>query len=209
MNDSQLQRYISHYGDRLAITGFCARLRAREQSSMSQTCTKRLVIDRLRSKLSSDKSGSESRTINVANQFASKTTRRLELGWVHSDDVTQFKQVMLRTGGGTRHLVMNKTSTTADILKVAVELFFPGGTSQRGSADSFDMEVRDFSFKLKSNETTLNDMYCECKLKMLRLFLCTSAKDKSLCSITTASSPADEDDDDFVNAGTPTVKYYL
>lgn len=60
------------------------------------------------------------------NKWAEKTTRKIELGWIH-----EGKQVRKRRGG-TRTLDIPKESKKVDILQYAKDIFFPKGQNKLG-----------------------------------------------------------------------------
>lgn len=60
------------------------------------------------------------------NTNAKRTVRRIELGWMDSDEEKGgFKQVKSVSGGGTRHLSVDKNETVSNIKLMAENLFFP------------------------------------------------------------------------------------
>ena len=113
----------------------------------------------------------------LGNINAAKATRRLEMRWLHQYAVGQtHKQVRVRSGGGTRNLNVFKTCTIQDILNTAVETFFPDGNSKLGSWSDIEAEMRDFKGDILDYNKTVETVYKEVKLRMMRLYLYTSYK---------------------------------
>lgn len=65
------------------------------------------------------------------NTNAKRIVRRIEVGWMDFDEEKGgFKQVKSVSGGGTRHLSVDKNETVSNIKLMAENLFFPNGTSK-------------------------------------------------------------------------------
>jgi len=194
MLDSDLSEYISCYGDRVAVKDMC-----RSDSSEGSRTNKEKLLDKLRAKISNvaskwncGTSGSENDQLqakNTGNRHAKKCDRRVELGWVTQDEGEErFKQVRSKTGGGTRHIKVNRNTKMTDLLVFATDLFFPDGISVRGKLDSFQLSLLDFSMKLCDSESTVADMHEATKHKILHFYLCTSAKTASSSDVVSFSN---------------------
>lgn len=60
------------------------------------------------------------------NTNAKRTVRRIEVGWMDFDEEKGgFKQVKSVSGGGTRHLSVDKNETVSNIKLMAANLFSP------------------------------------------------------------------------------------
>ncbi|XP_078332256.1 uncharacterized protein LOC144625415 [Crassostrea virginica] len=109
------------------------------------------------------------------NRNAVKNTRYIELGWIHQTHL-RTKQVRSRTGGGTRKICLRKDSTKHDILQEALRLFFPNGESPKGKVNEFQTDLWDFSERVVKESMTIQEMYDETKMPMLRFYLATCPK---------------------------------
>lgn len=176
IDDESLARYIPAYGDRIATRRYCMdkqRKKAEETSKMS-------LLDKLRQKMrttSTNRAGAYEpgassvgpRRFTLRN--ALKTTRKIELGWIHDG-----KQVRKRCGGGTRLLDVNKTATKMDLLFHAKELFFPEGKSKKGNWEDFIHNVYDFKECELDDHTDVGELYTLSKFGILRFYLHTAAR---------------------------------
>jgi len=202
MDDGDLAKYIPCYGDRVALKDKCRNYSTEGTRSKKEKHLKKLrekvanaTAKRKRKSSSSEDEGDVPiLTKNVGNKHAEKNTRRIELGWMMNLHLprgeTEFKQVRMRTGGGTRHIVVERGTTIIQLLDVAKDLFFPDGHSVRGMADTFEFSIRDFNMKICSNETTVSDIYSVTKMRMLRFYMCTSQK-KTTTQFTTTTGDED------------------
>ena len=71
------------------------------------------------------------------NRNAAKQTRLIEVGWKNKASQRSI-QVRKNKGGGTRKLEISKLTTKADIIKTAVDLFFPNGRSVKRPISDFN-----------------------------------------------------------------------
>ena len=118
----------------------------------------------------------------IGNQCAKKSTRRVELGSMdYSMQYQSYKQVRQRVGGGVRHLTVDRNMRMSEVLQYALETFFPGGNSQRGSAEEFHVELKDFQGQDVNLSRTVIDLYNDSKLKLMRVYLYTRRKDEMVC----------------------------
>ncbi|XP_034029739.1 uncharacterized protein LOC117513601 [Thalassophryne amazonica] len=106
------------------------------------------------------------------NTSAEKTTRKIEVGWLHFSS-NQYHQVRTRNGGGTRHTTVEKTTTVAQILEMAKGLFFPNGNSTKGPVEDFTFTICDFKRNQIPMEDTVGNIYEQTKLRLLRFYLCS------------------------------------
>jgi len=120
----------------------------------------------------------EAKKCKESSRFnTSKSTRHVELGLMINDhDSHTLKHARLSTGGGTRNITASKDCSMLHLFKIAVDLFFPDGTSIRGDATSFDLKLLDYSLQPCVDDSTVAELYEKSKVKMLRFYL--SAKEK-------------------------------
>ena len=139
MDDEVLKTYIPIYGDRLAATVFSKSHidDARENDAFTND-RQGNVLERLRKKVAQRKRKWSLRSdadiaLLTGNKNARKTTRRIELGWMDFEKKTgSNKQVRNNSGGGTRHLSIDKDLKKEEILATGKTLFFPDGISGKG-----------------------------------------------------------------------------
>ena len=177
MTDEEMAKYIPSYGSRLAVRSFC---RIKETDGPTTTS-----IQRLRQKIaegrickrkgSAAKSSSEPKDSLMArhkNTNAIRSKRRIEVGWLHYQNHS-LHQVRSKNGGGTRHLVLERSTSVKQIMVMAKNLFFPEGKSPKGPVEDFTYEICDFKKQPVAITSTITDLYEQSKLKMVRLYLCT------------------------------------
>lgn len=178
MTDEERAKYIPSYGDRLAVVSFC---RQREASFYKEGVLNRSRqnIEARRMKRKAPLGEPQQTSVeNVGlmarynNTNAVKAKRRIEVGWLHFEQY-DFHQVRSKNGGGTRHLTLDKNTTVSEIRNIAKDLFFPGGLSSKGSIADFMFSMCNFKGQTVPLESTLVELYEQCKLKMLRLYLCS------------------------------------
>ncbi|XP_054593176.2 uncharacterized protein [Nothobranchius furzeri] len=193
MTDEQMSKYITSYGDRVAVLSFC------EQTQCHST-NKETLLQRLKCKIGARKMKSKTRgsvsgtpdepqstMARQKNMAAEKTSRKVEIGWLHFGS-NGYSQVRTNSGGGTRHATLAKTTTVAQIMELGKELFFPDGRSTKGPAEDFTFGICDFKKNKIPLDSTIGQMYEQTKLKLLRFYICTkegastdhSSKEKGL-----------------------------
>ncbi|KAA0723155.1 hypothetical protein E1301_Tti005274 [Triplophysa tibetana] len=178
MSERELAKYIPCYGDRVAVVAFCRKT----QDSISNRDRKSNLFERLRKRVCTTSTKEEHRQHiskrYAGNSNAKKKSKRVELGWMNfSARENDFKQVRSAKGGGTRHVSMDVKSTVRDVQKLAERLFFPNGKSKHLELTSLDCSIRDFSHRMVESEFTIEDLYEETKVKILRLYLFTKSND--------------------------------
>ncbi|KAJ8007783.1 hypothetical protein DPEC_G00097780 [Dallia pectoralis] len=106
-----------------------------------------------------------------------KTTRNVEIGWIHSDSHIA-KQVRAKQGGGTRKIQLEVNAGLKEILQEGKKLFFPDGISPKGPESDFEFEVWDFKQNHLTVDTCLSigTMYQTARLTMLRFYIATKPK---------------------------------
>ncbi|XP_065116262.2 uncharacterized protein [Paramisgurnus dabryanus] len=175
MTDSDLAKYIPKAGDRISTVAFCRQVSTSNQSQSR----KDTILSRLRHRLSSgdDSIPAKKSSSWIGNSNAKKTQRRIELGWMDFDEKEQrYKQVKAINGGGTRHLSLDKNKTVKDVKDDAEILFFPNGYSKKQKKLSHyttDIECSQVHVEMSK---TIEQLYSESKVRILRLYLCTKMK---------------------------------
>ena len=128
------------------------------------------VVDRVKMKLCDSKKrwGSLS-----GNKNSKKLKRRVDIGWLHSDDKNNLKQIRQKKGGGTRSVAVDVSTTVNDLLDQAVTLFFPAGKSSMGTVDEFSFTMRKFDQTEVDSTTSVKDLYESTAFRLLHLYLCS------------------------------------
>ena len=179
MTDDELNRYIPSHVDRLRI-----RQQLKKEEPERKNRTKLLTV--LHKKLEKARKGrkkelssseeeeeeEESMRRQYGNKNAVKGTRYVEIGWIHKVH-QRAKQVRSKSGGGTRKVVMRKDATRKELIDQAKLLFFPNGLSPKGRISNFSCDLWDFSERKVCNDVTLQMMYDETKMPLLRFYLAT------------------------------------
>ena len=178
MDDATLANFIPSYGDRIALFNFC-------KSKKSLPQRKHGLLEKLREKMKVRKESTNEDTTHADKRATSttrtkklKTTRNVEIGWIHSDK-NKAKQVRGKQGGGTRKVQLENDAGLEEILQAGKKLFFPDGISPKGSESDFEFEVWDFKQNCLTNDTCLSigTMYETVRLTMLRFYIATKPKE--------------------------------
>nr|XP_020442264.1 uncharacterized protein LOC109951875 [Monopterus albus]XP_020460171.1 uncharacterized protein LOC109962628 [Monopterus albus] len=180
MTDEQMARYISSYGDRVAVLSFC------QQAKCSTD--KHTLLQKLRDKIGTRKMKSKAKGAMCGtscvfkkqgegmarhrNNAGESTSRKIEIGWLHFSN-NDYQQVRTRKGGGTRHATVEKTTNIAQILQMRRELFFSNGLSTKGRVEDFTFHICDFKRHQLPMDDTVGHLYEQTKLKLLRFYICT------------------------------------
>ncbi|VDI74013.1 Hypothetical predicted protein [Mytilus galloprovincialis] len=113
----------------------------------------------------------------IGNSYAAKKMRRVDFGWAILDVNTQeFKKLREPTGGGIRKTELDKDTNTISLLNIALDLFFVNGKSPHGHLDEFTYKLTDFKLGDLDDAITVGELYELTKVKILRLYLCTTRK---------------------------------
>lgn len=181
MTDSDLAKYIPKAGDRVSTVAFCRQATLSQQSPSR----KESILSRLRQRLSGAEGMPPKKRSSkwAENTNAKRKVRRIEVGWMDFDEEKErYKQVKSVSGGGTRHLSIDKDETVANIKLMAENLFFPKGFSKKNKSLSH------YSTHIESSQihvdvsNTVEELYNQSKVKILRLYLCTTKKTGQLPS---------------------------
>lgn len=99
---------------------------------------------------------------------------------LYDENLQVYKQVRIHQGGETCHLKLSKEASSEEVLKEGKRLFFPDGGSIVGKENDFDFYVQDFrGITVANSNCTVNDLYQQTEVKMLRLYVCTRHKEKN------------------------------
>ncbi|XP_035988143.1 uncharacterized protein LOC110367754 isoform X2 [Fundulus heteroclitus] len=145
-------------------------------SSDLQRLNYKIGVRKIKSKTKGSLSGTPDEPHNTMarqrNTAAEKTSRKIEIGWLHLGS-SGYSQVRTNSGGGTRKATLAKTTTVAQIVELGKELFFPGGLSTKGPAEDFTFDICDFKMNKIPFDNTVGQMYKQTTLKLLRFYICT------------------------------------
>jgi len=220
MPDSDLSKYFV-VGDRVAVKEFCKR-KSRPQVHRTGD-RKEALLSKLRAKLDARKRSSEHHIeagdecdegkLHVTNHRQSlygnnngmKSSRRIEIGWLHGDTLMNVKQVRTRNGGGTRIVSTSKLATKRDLMETAKSLFFSNGNCKYGNDREFNFDMCDFKQSIMSDTVTVADLHEQNKMSngKVRVYLCTTRR--ATATVTRASVEEDVSEDDFNSVDTATV----
>ena len=182
MSDDQMAKYVTSYGDRIAVLSFCKQTETAQCSTEKET-----VLQRLRDKIGTRKMKAKTKGVcqktgegmsRQRNTAGEKSSRKIEIGWLHFGS-NDYQQVRTRNGGGTRHMSLDKTTTVAQILDIGKDLFFPNGHSPKGQAADFTFHVCDFKRNKIPLDDTVGRLYEQTMLKLLRFYICTKVEGPS------------------------------
>lgn len=177
MSDDQLRSFGLKYGDLISLRMF---LNTRSSQYGSTSSVDSGLLDRIRCKINdSMKSSNRKSMLMRHNKCAKKRCRRIEIGWLNYDTSRRrYFHVRPCKGGGTRHIIVNGTTTVSELAMKACTLFFPEGCSQYGRREDFDCEMLNFDESLIGNiDCTVEEIYEQKAVKMLRIYLATKLKD--------------------------------
>lgn len=180
MSDHDLAKYIPRHGDRVAAVAFC---RKHQSSGGDKTDRKHHLLEKVRSRLcnpsTKKKHREELSEKHMGNSYAKKKTRRIEIGWMnYSEDDGEFKQVRAAKGGGTRHVSIERHTKVGELKTMAESLFFPQGKAKYLELKRLHSDMQDICHRPIDEECTIEELYEETKVKLLRLYLCTRKLEK-------------------------------
>ena len=210
MDDSQLAKFVPLFGDRIAAKEEAKRLLGKGNTQLASSNKKHKLMAKLLEKVThkTEEAGVSSevrRKERSGNRNASKSTRRVELGWMHYNNETKtYKQVRAANGGGTRHLNVGHSLTMADLMEMGKNLFFPGSLSPKGLLSEFEFKIADFSGSILPLSITVAEIYNSMKIKILRVYMATNKvvdPDQTHNSESTSISDIDK-----TQPGTPVLK---
>lgn len=128
-----------------------------------------------------------------------KTMRKVEMGWMNYDNTCGiFKQVRTKRGGGTRKVDVCKDAVKKDLIKLAMDLFFPSGRNAEGAISDFHFDLRDFKQITLNDDTTVGKLYNDTGLTLLRFY--PSSK-----KTTDGELHQSEDEETIVHQPTPSL----
>jgi hypothetical protein len=114
------------------------------------------------------RSGSENTDQPKKKVVARKTTRKVEMGWVH-----EGRQVRKKLGGGTRKFDIHRNACKNELLEYAKTLFFPEGVSSKGKLEDFQFDILDFKQTPLPNDITIENCYEIIKMGIVTFYLHT------------------------------------
>ena len=158
MTVEQLSDYLPRYGDCLAAIAFCKKSILSSPQKVKGPCSS--LRERLILKLQGKKIGQEHSRRSApqkGNMNAKKTSKKIEIGWLHQYGPNNIKQVRSSSGGGTRHIQVDLDCPISHVLDVAKDLFFPNGLSKKGSVENFKFSITDQIQEIIPNEKTVGD----------------------------------------------------
>lgn len=163
MDDRDLSKYLKYEGDRFAVKNFCTRLKA----SLTQTFALKLK-QKLYGMGECNKNvvGKSTSPKNMKPNSTSGKTRRISIGWICNGKIIRPNQ-----GGGVRDIDVSKNYKKTDILKIALDFFFPDGKSTKGCLDQFTHDVYDFKSNPFDEELTVEQIYNITGLTRVRFYL--------------------------------------
>lgn len=178
IDDTSLACYIPIYGARIATRRYCMDKQRQRVEDTSKVSLLNKLRQRMSTRATNHDEGSDPGPVSVGlratrscSRNAVKTTRKIELGWIH-----EGKQVRKRCSGGTRVLDVNKNATKKDLLSHAKELFFPHDKSKKGNWGEFTHNVYDFKESELDDHTNVGELYTVSKFGILRFYLYTACQ---------------------------------
>jgi len=190
MTDNDLATYLPLQGDRYACREFCLKNHAAQRPSKREA-----LIEKLKSRLQANESNVTESVPSKrprwkalsGNANAKKSTRIIELGWIHKSTRNNRQQVRAKNGGGTRKVMLEKTSSKGDIAAKARQLFFPNDISIFGKWEEFAVDVTDFQQRSLPSEMTIDELYVSSGMPLLRYYLMTERCDSHAAEETVTS----------------------
>ena len=179
MTVEQLSDYLPRYGDCLAAIAFCKKSILSSPQKVKGPCSS--LRERLILKLQGKKIGQEHSRRSApqkGNMNAKKTSKKIEIGWLHQYGPNNIKQVRSSSGGGTRHIQVDLDCPISHVLDVAKDLFFPNGLSKKGSVENFNFSITDQIQEIIPNEKTVGDYIESTKHKIVGMYILSSHQEK-------------------------------
>ena len=163
IDEEDLAKYLPKKGDRVAVRSYCTNGgEGKKSKPIEQICMKYFSKDKAQ--------------YGTGNVNAAKKSRTIEIGWLNYEETNGiFKQVRMRSGGGTRKITADKNSSKDDIIGLALSLFFPNGISKKGEVDDFEHALCDFK-ETEIKDGTLAELYESSRMRPLRVYLRTKRK---------------------------------
>ncbi|KAK0142181.1 hypothetical protein N1851_020117 [Merluccius polli] len=164
MEDGDLAKYISSFGDRLALKSFCrngttlqktkmglfeklrVKLKKRnnaEENENENRKTKQARKPEENKKQDAEPADSSAQSAHSSNKGRKASHRKIEIGWLHCEG-EQRKQIRSKQGGGTRMVPIGIGCGMDEVLQKGKRLFFPDGLSSKGHESQFNFELRDY-----------------------------------------------------------------
>lgn len=99
-------------------------------------------------------------------KVARKSTRKVEMGWVH-----EGIQVRKRQGGGTRKFDIDRDVCSDGLIEYGKNLFFPEGISSKGKIEDFKFDILDFKETPLAKDISVEDCYELVKMGVVSFYL--------------------------------------
>ncbi|XP_060754238.1 uncharacterized protein LOC132865727 [Neoarius graeffei] len=181
MEDRELAKYISSYGDRLAVTNFCKNQTSAQRRKMG-------LFEKLRAKMQLQKEGHGNKPVDEVPKSTSSQShprrrgrqshRKIEIGWLNREKgQAGIKQMRAKQGGGTRMVDVNVECRMNTILEKGKELFFPNGMSTKGHEKQFNFEIWDYKHNPVNENVTVGLIYDTLCMNRLRFYIATFPKE--------------------------------
>ncbi|XP_035990567.1 uncharacterized protein LOC118562359 [Fundulus heteroclitus] len=214
MEDGDLAKYISSYGDRLALLNFCKAQKTMKTQKMG-------LFEKLRAKLQMRKESDANKTTDkdsvpkateegvlpVPKRRRGKASHRtIEIGWLHCEN-GQVKHIRAKYGGGTRAVLIGVQCGIDTVLQKGKELFFPNGISTKGHESHFNFEVWDYKQNPVQDNLTIGLIYDTLCMSRLRFYIATFPKkdveddgtpDNAVIKVLENSEQINDDDQDVL-----------
>lgn len=177
MTEDELQKIIPEYGNRLRVKAFCKQKRNNEINEPK----KHWLLAKLTKKFFD-----EQQTTSKRKKYNSeKGTRQIELGWKNWEylgGIYKYINVNQKKRGGPRKISAEKTWKKTEILKKAVELYFPGGKSTKGAQTEFEYDLVNPALEPLPDDLSVQALFEQACLKFLKVYFITKKKySKSSC----------------------------
>lgn len=158
-SDEQLKNYLglTRLGDRLSLRSFCENHHGKNDgcSKADTDSRKKRLIEELAKKRIKKQHTAQSAQKGIG--VTAKSTRKVELSWLHCRKGSAFKAVRMKEGGGTRNVDIPKTANKEEIVKIAEGVFFPDGKSCFGKASEMKVDLFDFKKEKISSSILVDD----------------------------------------------------
>lgn len=133
-----------------------------------------------------------------AKRRKSSKEKVVSIGWKNYDGRAN-KYVIVRAdkGGGTRELLLPKSSTYDDMLQKCQDVYFPEGKSNAGNLNIFDLSLMSFKGTPIDSSFILDEYIKEHHLTKTRIYLYSKKKGKQQIMQDAMGGSASDSDDDL------------
>ncbi|KAB0800572.1 hypothetical protein PPYR_06312 [Photinus pyralis] len=175
MSDTELKTFLPAYGHRKLVREFCL---MRAPSTSKQEASKQSLLEKIRSQIFRGNKNDEESVVHTKKKIkynSEKSTRNIEMGWLHEDG-NKIVQVRSKKGGGTRKLTVEKSAMKQELIEAAQKVFFPNGFSPKGNIEDFDFDLLDFKHNEYPPDISISQILNSTKVKVLRFYLKSERK---------------------------------